>query len=90
MLSFQGFRHLVPHQGFPGLSHSGLFFFNYLTVSQPTLYYYHRDSLTDPMLITVFVHIQPEGHREPRNEVGSLSPAERLVGFEPGTFQFWL
>ena len=26
---------------------------------------------------------------EPRNKIGSLSPAERLVGFEPGTFQFY-
>ena len=37
------------------------------------------------MLITAFLLIRPEGHREPRNEVGSLSLAERLVGFEPGT-----
>ena len=34
------------------------------------------------------LHIQPEGHREPCNEVGSLSLAERLVWFEPGTFRF--
>ena len=27
--------------------------------------------------------IWPEGLREPRKEVGSLSPAEHLVGFEP-------
>ena len=40
------------------------------------------------MLITAYVRIRPEGHREPRNEVGSLSPAERLAGFEPGTFRF--
>ena len=39
------------------------------------------------MLITVFVQFRPEGHREPSNEVGSLSPAERLVRFEPGIFQ---
>ena len=42
------------------------------------------------MLITCVLHIWPEGHREPRNKVGSLSPAERLVGFEPGTFRFLL
>ena len=29
------------------------------------------DSLTHPMLITA----RPEGHRESRNEVGSLNPA---------------
>ena len=42
------------------------------------------------MLITAFVHILPEGYREPRNEVGSVSPVERLVGFESGTFRFFL
>ena len=67
------------------------FFFNcYLVVPRPTLGHSQGDSLTNPMLITAFVHIRPEGHREPRNEVGSLSPAERLAGFEPGTFQFLL
>ena len=35
------------------------------------------------MLITAFVQFLQEGHREPRNEVGSLSQAERLVEFEP-------
>ena len=34
------------------------------------------------MLIPCVLHIRPEGHREPRSEVGSLSPAERLVWFE--------
>ena len=42
------------------------------------------------MLITAFLHFRPEGHREPRNEFGSLRPAERLVGFERETFQFLL
>ena len=37
-----------------------------------------------------FLNIRPEGHREPRSEVGSLSPAKRLLGFEPVTFWFWL
>ena len=36
------------------------------------------------------LHFRPEGHWEPRGEVGSLSPAKCLVGFEPGTFQFLL
>ena len=65
------------------------FFFNcYLAAPRPTSGHYRGDSLTHPMLITAFLHIRPEGHREPRSEVGSLSPAERLVGFEPGTFRF--
>ena len=37
-----------------------------------------------------FVHIQPEGHQEPCEEVGSLSLAECLAGFELGTFRFLL
>ena len=42
------------------------------------------------MLITVFLHIWPKGHWEPRNEVESLSADERLGEFETGTFRFWL
>ena len=34
------------------------------------------------------LHIWPEGHWEPHIEVGSLSLAKHLAGFEPGTFQF--
>ena len=34
------------------------------------------------------LHFRPEGHREPHSEVGFLSQAECLVGFEPGTFRF--
>lgn len=37
-----------------------------------------------------FIQFRPAGHREPHNEVGSLTPAEYLVGFEPGAFQFSL
>ena len=36
------------------------------------------------------LHFRPEGHQDPRNKVGSLSPAERLVGIELGTFPFLL
>ena len=32
------------------------------------------------MLITAFLYVRPEGHREPRSEFGSLSQAERLAG----------
>ena len=38
------------------------------------------------MLIIAFEQIQPEGHWEPRNEVGSLSPVECLAGLEEGGF----
>ena len=66
-----------------------IYFFNcYLAVPRPT--FGHSQGDVNPMLITAFVHVQPKGHREPRNKVGSLSPAERLVGFEPGTFRFLL
>ena len=67
-----------------------IFFFNcYLAAPRPTLGHYRGGSLTHTMLITCVLHIRPEGNREPRNEVGSLSPAEHLVGFEPGIFPFW-
>ena len=56
------------------------FFFNYLAVPRPTLCHSQGDSLTNLMLITVFVHNQPEGHQEPHNKVGFLSPAEGLAG----------
>ena len=42
------------------------------------------------MLITAFAQVRPVGYWEPRDEVGSLSPAEHLAGFEEGTFRFWL
>ena len=64
------------------------FFFNcFLAAPQQTLGHYQGSSLTHTMLITAFLHIRLEGHPEPRNEVGSLSPVEHLVGFEPGTHQ---
>ena len=67
------------------------FSFNcYLAVPQPALGHSQEDSLTNPMLITVFVQVWPKGHQESCNQVGSLSPAESLADFEPGTFQFWL
>ena len=67
------------------------FFFNcYLAVPRPTLGHSQGDSLTNLMLITVFVQVRPEGHWEPCNNVGSLSPVECLTGFEPGNFQFSL
>ena len=62
----------------------------YLAAPRPTLGHYHRDSLTHSMFITAFIQILPGGYREPRNENGSLSPAEHLVGFEPGTLRLWL
>ena len=57
----------------------------YLAVPWPTLGHSREDSLTNSILITVFVQFRPEGHWEPRNEVGSLLVGG-LVGFESGTF----
>ena len=66
-------------------------FFNcYLAAPWPTLSYYWGESLTQLMLTTAFLHFRSERHREPHNEVGSLSPSKYLVGFEPGTFRFFL
>ena len=59
-----------------------------MAAPRPILGYYRGGSLTRPMLITCILHIRPEGHREPHNEAGSISPTERLVGFEPGIFRF--
>ena len=41
---------------------------------------------TPYMLITAFLHFWHEGHWEPCNDVGSLSPAKLLMGFELGMF----
>ena len=60
----------------------------YLAASRSTLGHYRGDRLTQPMLITTFERFRPEGHRESRKGVGSLSQADRLVGFELGTFRF--
>ena len=60
-----------------------------MAAPRPTLVHYRGGSLTHAILITCVLHIRPKGHREPCNEDKSLSPAERLVGFEPGTFWFW-
>ena len=63
----------------------------YLDATWPTLGQYWGGSLTNPMLIpTFFLHIWPKGQWEPRSKVGSLSLPECLVGFELGTFWFWL
>ena len=66
------------------------FYFNcYLASPRPTLGHYQGGSLTHLMLITCVLHIGPEDHEEPRNEVGSLNSTELIVGFEAGTFWFW-
>ena len=67
---------------------TAIFFNCYLAVPGPTLGHSWGDSLTNLMLITVSVLFWPEGHQEPFNQVGSLSPVECLVEFWPGTFQF--
>ena len=77
------------------------YFFNfYLAISRPTLSHYWRDSLTHPILITEF-YLFWSSHCEPRDEVVSLSPAERLpllvatpypLGQSPqkgNIFQYW-
>ena len=44
-----------------------MFFNYYLAAPRPTLGLYRGDSLTHPMLITAFLHVQPEGHWEPNS-----------------------
>ena len=61
-------------------------FFNcYSAAPWPRLGHDQSGSLTNLMLITALLHILPEGHSEPQNEIGSLSLDEHLVGFEPET-----
>ena len=67
-----------------------LFFNCYLAAPHPTLDHYQGSNFTHPMLITVIYIFLLEGHWEPHNEVACLSPAECLVGFEWGSFWFWL
>ena len=40
-----------------------------MSVPWPTLGHSRGGSLSNPMLTTAYVHIRPEGHREPRNFV---------------------
>ena len=59
------------------LDHVNNTFFNcYLAAPQPTLGHSQGDSLPNPMLITAFYLFWPEGYREPRYKVGSLSPSD--------------
>ena len=62
----------------------------YLTAPRPTFSHYRGGSLNHLMLITAFSYFLPQGQRESQNEVGSLSPTQRLVEFELGTFRLWL
>ena len=85
----------IEKQSFPTLIvnwfHTRFLFFNfYLPAPKSTLGHYRGDSLTHPMLITGFYwQFSTEDHREPRNQVGSQSPAKHLAGFELWTFRFW-
>ena len=66
-------------------------FFNcYLAASRTTLFgSLSRRQPHSPDVNHFFLNFRSEGHREPpRSEAGFLSPAEHLVGFEPGTFRF--
>ena len=49
-----------------------------------------REHLPSPDVNHCVLNIRPQGHWEPYNKVGSLSPGQRLVGLAPGTFQFSL
>ena len=57
-----------------------------MAVPLPTLGHYQGDSHTQLILCSGFLHFWPKCHQE----VWSLSLAECLVGFEWGTFWFWL
>ena len=68
-------------------------FFNCYSAAPPprqTLGHYPGGSRTHPLLITAFLHVRPEGHWEPRNEVAALSPAKLQVGLnrDPSDFVY--
>ena len=42
------------------------------------------------IIIAAFLQIRPKGHREPCNQVGSLSLVEFLMDFEQRIFRFYL
>ena len=65
----------------------GYFFNFYLAAQRPTLGHYRGDNLTHPMLFIAFFLASPDGHWEPRDEVGSLSPVERPARIKSGTFR---
>ena len=73
------------------LANNPLNFFNcYLADPQQTFGHYQGDSFTHPVLITAFCYIQPSRKWDPRNQFGTLSQIELLVGFEQGTLPFQL
>ena len=61
-------------------------FFGCATANFGTLF---RGQPHSPDVNHCVIQFQPEGVRELRNEVGSLSPAKHLVGFEQGIFRFY-
>ena len=68
-------------------------FFKFLNCSlaalHPTLCHYWGDSLSQSMFITVVLSFGTKCHWESRNEIGSLSPAEQLLGLESWIVWFY-
>ena len=62
---------------------------SYLAAPRPTLGHWQDDKLTHSMLITACFLIRPKGHREPRNRVGSGSPAKGISGIQNEKISFW-
>ena len=58
--------------------YSNLFYLSAIWLPHAQLPHYQADGLTPPS----------DGHRQPRNEFGSIGPAERLVRCEPEIFGF--
>ena len=67
-----------------------IFFICYLAAPQPTLGLLSRGQDHSPNVnYCVLSTFNMKAIRNHENEVGSLSPAKHLVGFEPGTLQFF-
>ena len=53
-----------------------------------TIWLPHSQPVVNHCVFFFLYLLRPEGHQEPDNEVGSLSPTECLVGFELGALRF--
>ena len=56
------------------------FFISHLVALRATMGHWQGGSHTHPILITKLFQVWPEGHRKPRNEVGSQSLNEHISG----------
>ena len=80
-------QHMVQALFFVADEHTYFYLlFGYLTANFALFF---RGEPHSPNVKHCVIHSRHEGYHEFRSEVGSLNSANHLVGFEPGTFQFY-